>query len=242
MQSIQENLAASPVAAIIVAAGQGARMGGIDKLFTLLGGQPLLAHTLAPFQACTRIDTIALVLAPDNLERGRQLVAHYRFTKVSAICPGGPRRQDSVRCGLATLGPPGRAGCHWLVVHDGARPLVTTDLIERALSEAAATGAAVPALPISDTVKEANPQGFILRTLDRRRLWAIQTPQAFRYDLLRRAHEEVTADVTDDAAMLEALGLPVKLFPGSPLNLKVTTAKDLRLTEALLQARASTPS
>jgi len=225
--------AAGPVAAIIVAAGQGTRMGDIDKPFAPLCDRPLLTHTLAPFPACPRIDAIALVLAPHNLEPGRQLVAHYSFSKVTAICPGGRRRQDSVRCGLQALPP-----CRWLLVHDGARPLVTTDLIERALAEAEEGGAAVPALPIADTVKEAEPDGLVTRTLDRRRLWAVQTPQAFRYDLLFRAHQEVTTDVTDDAAMLEALGLPVKLFPGSPLNLKVTTPQDLRLAEALLQARS----
>ena len=225
------------VAAIVVAAGQSTRMLGMDKLFAPLGDRPLLAHTLAPFQACPRIDAIALVLAPENLERGQQLVAHYALAKVSVVCRGGPRRQDSVRCGLDALGPPGRAGCQWVVVHDGARPLVSVDLVERALAEAQATGAAVPALPISDTVKETDATGQALRTLDRTYLWAVQTPQAFRYDLLCRAHQEVTADVSDDAAMLEALGLPLKLFPGSRFNLKVTSPDDLSLVEALLARR-----
>jgi 2-C-methyl-D-erythritol 4-phosphate cytidylyltransferase len=121
-------------------------------------------------------------------------------------------------------------------VHDGARPLVTARLIEEALAAAQEVGAAVPAIPVADTIKQTDNRDYVLRTLNRSSLWASQTPQVFRYDLLRRAHQEVSSDVTDDAAMLEALGLPVKVFPGSPLNLKVTTPEDLRLAEALLLA------
>jgi len=219
------------VGAIIVAAGRSTRMGGVDKLFALLGGRPLLAHTLAAFQASPSVEAIVLVAAADGLKGARQLVADSAFAKVAAVCQGGPRRQDSVRAGLDALGP-----CQWVLVHDGARPLVTAGLIEEALAAAREMGAAVPAVPIADTVKETDGQGHILRTLDRSSLWAAQTPQAFRYDLLCRAHREVAADVTDDAAMLEALGLPVKVFPGSPLNLKVATPEDLRLAEALLLA------
>ncbi len=219
------------VGAIIVAAGSGARMQGIDKLFAPLAGRPLLARILAAFQECDAVQSIALVLSPANLDRGRGLVEAHGFDKVGGVCAGGPRRQDSVRLGLETLGP-----CEWVAVHDGARPLVTPELILRALEAARDTGAAVPAVPLADTVKEAGPDGLARRTLERSGLWAIQTPQVFRYDLLLRAHQEVTADVTDDAAMLEALGLPVKLFPGSRTNIKITTPEDLQLAEALLQA------
>jgi 2-C-methyl-D-erythritol 4-phosphate cytidylyltransferase len=222
------------VGAIVVAAGHSSRMAGIDKLFACLSDRPLLAHTLSPLQASPRVDVVALVVAPDNLERARQLVADFGFSKVSHICLGGARRQDSVRAGLDIIGP-----CQWLLVHDCARPLLTLDLIDRALTEASEDGAAVPALPVSDTVKEGDAAGHVLRTLDRSSLWAVQTPQAFRYDLLRRAHQEVTDDVTDDAAMLERLGIPVRLFPGSRLNLKVTTPDDLQLAEALLALRAA---
>ena len=123
---------------------------------------------------------------------------------------GGERRQDSVRAGLEALG-----ACDYVAVHDGARPLVTPELIERGLEAARETGAAAPAVPLADTVKEAGADGIVVRTLDRSRLWAVQTPQVFRYELLMRAHREVTADVTDDAAMVEALGEPVRLFEGA---------------------------
>ena len=221
--------------AIVVAAGRSTRMGGADKLFAPLGGVPLLARALRAFQDSPLVDRIVLVLSAANLERGRELAAEYGIGKLAAACEGGPRRQDSVRLGLDALGT-----CDWVLVHDGARPLLSAELIERGLAAARETGAAVPAVPLADTVKEAAADGMVERTLDRSRLWAAQTPQVFRYDLLLRAHREVTAevtaDVTDDAAMLEALGLPVKLFEGSPANIKVTTPEDLRLAEALLEA------
>jgi len=223
--------------AVIVAAGSGERMGAIDKLFVSLAGRPLLAHALAAFQQCPDVDRIVLVMAEANLERGRELVAAHGFDKVAGFCAGGPRRQDSVRLGMEALGE-----CEWVAVHDGARPLVTPGLIMRTLEAAQETGAAVPAVPLADTIKEAGPEGLVERTLDRSRLWAAQTPQVFRHDLLLRAHREVTADATDDAAMLEALGLPVKLFPGERTNIKVTTQDDLRLAEALLEARPPTSS
>jgi len=172
-----------------------------------------------------------LVMASLNLKRGRDLVERYGFTKATALVKGGERRQDSVRLGLEALG-----GCDYVAVHDGARPLVTPELIARGLEAARETGAAAPAIPIADTVKEAGPNGIVLRTLDRSRLWAVQTPQVFRYDLLLRAHREITADVTDDAAMVEALGEPVRLFEGSRANIKVTTVEDLTLIEALTAA------
>ncbi len=207
-------------------------MGDTDKLFVPMAGRPLLAHVLAPVQECPLIDRIVLVLSSANLQRGRDLVAEHSLDKVSAVCQGGPRRQDSVRLGLEALGP-----CDWVLVHDGARLLVEP-VISEGLAAARETGAAVPAVPVADTVKMAGPDGTIASTVDRSRLWAAQTPQVFRYDLLLRAHREVTADVTDDAAMLEALGLPVKLYPGSPLNIKVTRPEDLRLAEALLREAA----
>ncbi|HEU4759533.1 MAG TPA: 2-C-methyl-D-erythritol 4-phosphate cytidylyltransferase [Dehalococcoidia bacterium] len=218
------------VGAIVVAAGSGARMGGVDKLFAPLAGRPLLAHTLAAFAACPAVDRLVLVLSSASLERGRALLDEVAPGRGWRVCAGGARRQDSVRLGLAALG-----ACEWVAVHDGARPLVTPELIRGGLEAACETGAAVPAVPLADTVKEAGPDGLVVRTLDRSRLYAVQTPQVFRYDLFFRAHREVTAGVTDDAAMLEALGLPVKLFPGDRNNIKVTTPEDMRFVEALLK-------
>ena len=219
------------VGAIIAAAGLGRRFGEGDKLFAPLAGQPLIAHTLMVFEVCRAVDTVVLVLAEENLERGCQLVDAAGFDKVAVICPGGPRRQDSVRLGLEAL-----PECRWVVVHDGARPLVTAALIEAGLAAAAETGAAIAALPLADTLKEAAEDGLIMRTLDRRNLWAAQTPQVFERELLREAHRrpDSVGEVTDDAALVEALGRRVKVFPGSPRNLKVTTSADLALAQALV--------
>ncbi len=217
------------VGAIIAAAGRGQRFGEGDKLFAPLAGRPVIAHALMAFEVCRAVDRVVLVLGETNLERGRRLVAAAGFDKVVAICPGGPRRQDSVRLGLEALGD-----CRWVVVHDGARPLLTAALIEAGLAAAAETGAAIAAVPLADTVKEVAEDGLIRRTLDRGGLWAVQTPQVFAHDLLSEAHRRAEGEATDDAALVEALGRPVKVFPGSPRNLKVTTAADLALAEALL--------
>jgi 2-C-methyl-D-erythritol 4-phosphate cytidylyltransferase len=218
--------------AVIVAAGSGTRMAGADKLFTEVDGRPLLAHAIAPFQDCASIDRIVLVMAPLNLKRGRELVERYGYTKAASLVKGGNRRQDSVRLGLEALGE-----CEYVAVHDGARPLATVELIERGLSAARETGAAAPAVTMADTVKEAGADGIVVRTLDRSRLWSVQTPQVFRFELLVRAHREITADATDDAATVEALGERVRLFEGSRANVKVTTAEDLELVEVLLSTR-----
>jgi 2-C-methyl-D-erythritol 4-phosphate cytidylyltransferase len=204
-------------------------MAGVDKLFTEVSGRPLLAHTIAAFEGCPAVHAVVLVLSEANLERGRELVKREGFAKVTSVVIGGGRRQDSVRCGLEALGR-----CDLVAVHDGARPLVTPELIERGVEAARETGAAVPGVPLADTVKEAGTDGVVVRTLDRSRLWAIQTPQVFRHDPLLRAHREVTWDVTDDAAMVEALGVPVLVFEGERRNLKVTTVEDIDYVNAVM--------
>ncbi len=225
------------VGAVIVAAGRSQRMGEIVKPWAPLTDgngrtRPLLAYPLATFQACSAVRRIALVVADDAIERARALVHDEAFDKVCAVVAGGARRQDSVRAGLETLGT-----CYWVVVHDGARPLVTPDLIERGLEAARETGASCCAQPAPDTVKEAGEAGNVARTLDRSRLWLAQTPQTFRYDLLMEAHRRADGEVTDDAALVESMGVKVRLYPGSARNLKVTTPEDLELVQALLRGQ-----
>ncbi len=226
------------VGAVIVAAGRSQRMGDIVKPWAPLTdasgrSRPLLAYPLATFQACPAVARIALAVAGDTIEHARVLVDDERFDKVCAVVAGGARRQDSVRAGLEALGP-----CDWVIVHDGARPLVTADLIERGLEEAKETGASCCALPVPDTVKEADEAGNVARTLDRSRLWLAQTPQTFRYDLLMKAHRRVEGEVTDDAALVESMSVKVRLYPGSARNLKVTTPEDLALVQALLREQS----
>lgn len=215
--------------AVIVAAGQSTRMGDADKVLTPLAGRPLLAWSLDAFARTDSVDAIVVVASSGNREA---IVALTRdMVKVHGVVLGGERRRDSVHAGLVTL-----ADCEYVIVHDGARPLVTPDLIEAALAGADETGAAICAVPITDTVKRDNGHGFVRGTVSREQLWLAQTPQAFRLDLLLRAHAEVEGDLTDDAAMVEHLGAPVGLVQGSARNIKVTTPEDLELAAALLAA------
>ena len=218
------------VGAIIVAAGAGTRMAGVDKIFIPLAGKPLLAHTLFAFQSCAAVHDIVLVLPEDRLNDGRQLVEDHSLSKVKDVCPGGARRQDSVRAGLQQL-----SGCDWVLIHDGARPCVNQSIIQNALKAAKVSGAAVPAVPIIDTVKAVSADLFVEDTLARDRLWSVQTPQAFRFDIISKAHSKSRGDVTDDAALVEGLGYKVKVFPGSRANIKVTTPDDIPIAEAILK-------
>jgi 2-C-methyl-D-erythritol 4-phosphate cytidylyltransferase len=223
--------AASPVGAVVVAAGKSTRMDGVDKTFAPVLGVPLIVHTLACLENFSLVNEVVLVLATEALERGRQLVHEHKFQKVGHICAGGERRQDSVRKGLEVLNP-----CAWVVVHDGARPCLDQQMLQRGLKAALETGAAVAGMPVKDTIKVVSPDNLVSDTPPRGTLWTAQTPQIFRYDLLVQAHQQCTQTVTDDAAMVESLGHQVKMFPGSYKNLKVTTLEDLTIVEALLRS------
>jgi 2-C-methyl-D-erythritol 4-phosphate cytidylyltransferase len=219
-------------AAIIVAAGEGKRMRGIDKVFAPLLGEPVLVRATRPFQECESIGQIVVVVSGENENHCRRLIAGKEWSKVTDVCLGGKRRQDSVAAGLEML-----RNHDWVVVHDGARPLVTVDLIERGLKAAIETGAAVAAVDVTDTIKVADKNDIVSQTLPRQNLRAIQTPQVFRLDLLQLAHRQHYTDVTDDAAMLEKMGHKVKLFTGSYDNIKITTPEDLNIAEVLLRNR-----
>jgi len=216
--------------AIIVAAGKGERMGGVDKMFALLGGKPILARVIDTFHKCKSIDQIVLVVSRENLEPCQHLVAEQGWSKVTEVCPGGERRQDSVAAGLSRL-----KSCHWVVIHDGARPLVTVDLIDRGLEAARETGAAVAGVPVTDTIKVADNDRIVQETPPRQSLWAVQTPQVFRFDIIAKAYQQVKAEVTDDATLVEQLGYKVKLYMGTRDNIKVTTPDDLILAGVLWQ-------
>jgi 2-C-methyl-D-erythritol 4-phosphate cytidylyltransferase len=215
------------VGAIIVAAGIGERMGGTDKIFANLAGKPLLARTVDVFQRCPAIDQVIIVLHKDRLQEGWQLIKENRWSKVSDVCAGGVRRQDSVKEGLQRL-----RDCQWVVIHDGARPCLSQALIDEGLNEARQSGAAVPALPVTDTIKVVASDSFVVETPLRQHLRSVQTPQVFRYDIISEAYCGSDSDVTDDATLLETLGYRVKVYPGSDTNIKVTTPEDLYLAEA----------
>ena len=215
--------------AIIVAAGSGERMDGENKMFTLLRGKPVLAWVVDTFQMCTLIDKIIIVLAEKDLESGKELAKGLGWSKVKDICIGGEERQDSVAAGLAKI-----KNYHWVVIHDGARPLITESMIQNGLEAARESGAAVVAVPITDTIKLVDDNGFVMGTPPRRSLWAVQTPQVFRFDIINEAHQKAQAMATDDASLVERLGYKVKLYMGSYNNIKITTPSDLALAEILL--------
>lgn len=218
------------VGAVITAAGGSRRMGGEDKVFSVVAGKPVLAHVLDVFQECPVVDRVVLVLTKAGLEQGRRLVEDQGFSKVTDICPGGERRQDSVAQGLRRL-----EGCQWVVIHDGARPCIAAGLIERGLAEAGKTGAAIAGLPVKETIKIVDTEGTIQSTPRREDLWVAQTPQIFRSDIIREAYRQRTEEVTDDAALVEALGYNVRVYMGSYDNIKITTPQDLALAEIILR-------
>jgi len=218
------------VGAVIVAAGESQRMGGVDKVLALLGGKPVLARTIDVFQSCNSIDRIVVVLSEQNLEPGKRLVAEEGWSKVTEVCPGGQRRQDSVVAGLSRL-----KDCYWVVIHDGARPLLTEGLISRGLVEAKETGAAVAAVPVTNTIKAVGGDRIVHQTPLRQNLWAVQTPQVFCYHIIAEAYRRAKGEVTDDASLVEQMGGKVKLYMGAYDNIKITTPDDLVLAEALWQ-------
>jgi 2-C-methyl-D-erythritol 4-phosphate cytidylyltransferase len=225
-----ERFSGERVGAVVVAAGSSRRMEGVDKVFTPLAGKPLLAHVLSVFEECSPVDDVVVVLSAAGLERGREMVTNEGFSKVAALCLGGQRRQDSVAAGLREL-----RDCRWVVIHDGARPCVTVDLIERGLDEALETGAAIAAVPVKETLKVVDAERLIQDTPERGGLWLAQTPQVFRFDIMVQAHQQVKEEVTDDAAVVEALGHKVRVYMGSYGNVKVTTPEDLALAEIILR-------
>ena len=218
------------VGAVVVAAGKSARMGGLDKIFTPVLGRPLVSYSLAQLETFSPVTQTVLVVDGDSLERGEALVRRAGYCKVVRVCPGGARRQDSVRAGLESLDP-----CDLVIIHDGARPCLDHCMLTRGLAAAREWGAAAAGVPVKDTIKVASPQDLVLDTPARETLWAAQTPQIFRFSLLWDAHRRCHESFTDDAAMAESLGHPVKMFLGSYENLKVTTPGDLAAAAAFLR-------
>ena len=223
------------VTAIVLAAGRSTRMGGgPNKQFIELLGRSILSYSLTAFERCTAVDAIVIVRRPDYAKQAAELA--HGFKKVVALTDGGVERQNSVWNGLDKC----PSDTEIVAVHDGARPLVTSVLIEATIQSACAHGTGIAATKVVDTSKEADECCTILRTVDRTKLWAVQTPQTVRFQLLRRAYAKVLEQgviVTDEAAAVERLGESVKLVDTPFLNLKITTPADLATAEALLQVR-----
>ncbi|MEW2285004.1 2-C-methyl-D-erythritol 4-phosphate cytidylyltransferase [Streptomyces sp. NPDC047841] len=238
--------AQTPVAAVIPAAGRGVRLGpGAPKALRALNGTPMLIHAVRALAASRHVSLVIVVAPPDGAAEVKFLLESHALPERTdfQVVPGGESRQESVRIGLDALPPHYRI----VLVHDAARPLVPVDTVD-AVIEAVRDGApaVVPALPLADTVKEVAPAAVagdpepVVATPERARLRAVQTPQGFDRETLVRAHESVTENVTDDASMVEQLGLPVVAVPGHEEAFKVTRPLDLILAEAVLARRRLT--
>ena len=223
--------------ALVLAAGRGERLGfPLPKGFVPLAGRPLLLHALAALDAVAELERLVPVIPADAFERYRQAIAGAGTSgKLAAPVPGGRERQDSVRAGLAALPP----GAELVAVHDAARPLVRPEAVRRVIEAARATGAAILAAPVRDTIKRV-VAGRVVETPPRAECWAAQTPQVFRVEILREALAKADAEGvvgTDDAQLVEALGVEVRVVPGDADNLKITGPEDLALAEHLLALR-----
>ncbi len=217
--------------AVIVAAGSASRMGGIDKVMAPLNGEPMIVRTVRAFQNCDAISEIVVVTRQDLILPITSLCA--QMDKVQAVVAGGSSRQESVHLGLNALSDK----CKLAAIHDGARPLISWQVIDRVVRAANTYGAAAPAIPVKDTIKVVQG-GVVKETPDRASLQAVQTPQVFDFDILRGALKKAKQDgaqVTDDCSAVERIGLTVKIVEGEERNLKVTTPLDLKIAQLLLE-------
>ena len=219
--------------AVIVAAGTASRMGGIDKVMAELNGEPMIVHSVRAFQNCDAIKEIIVVTRQDLIAPIMELCQE--FDKVQAVVIGGASRPESVAIGLSALSDKVKLAA----IHDGARPLITWNVIDRTVRAANSYGAAAPGIPVKDTVKTV-VGGIVKETPDRSLLQAVQTPQVFDVDLLQAALEKAAGDkanITDDCSAVERLGMSVRIVEGDECNIKVTTPLDLKLAEAFLEER-----
>jgi 2-C-methyl-D-erythritol 4-phosphate cytidylyltransferase len=230
------------VYAIIVAGGQGTRLAGpVAKQYRRLAGVPILARTLCVFDECPAVDRLVAVVPAADIEFVRRgILEPAGLCQNVHVVAGGPQRQDSVCNGLAVVPSMGSL----VVIHDAVRPLVTCETITACVDGARRHGACIVGLPVWDTLKRISSSGCVEATLSRERVWIAQTPQTFRADLLRRAHERARSDAvlgTDDASLVERIGEAVHVVRGSPHNIKITTAEDLALAEAMLAMADAEP-
>jgi len=222
--------------AIIPAGGSGRRMqGNLSKQYLLLDGIPVLVHTLSIFQKSPTVDEIFLIVPENDVEFARKhIVESYGISKVSRLLKGGRERQDSVRQGIHALGRDDDI----VVIHDGVRPFVTEEILHAVISEVLKGTAVTVGVPVKDTVKSVDSRGWVAETLDRDRLWLIQTPQAFTRDIIKKAYEDAYRDNyygTDDASLVERMGINVKVIHGSYDNIKITTKDDIVLAKILMK-------
>jgi len=231
------------VSAVIVAAGKGIRMNHrVRKQYLLLADRPILGHTLLVFDACELIDEVFVVIAKEDFDFGQDnLIPPLNLKKKINLVSGGTERQDSVYNGLLALSQK----TDTVVIHDGVRPFVPSEELAACITGVEETGACILGIPANDTLKHVGKTGRIEKTQTRDNIWLAQTPQVFKYELILKAHQKARRDGfigTDDALLLERMGVDVKIIPGSKTNIKITTPQDLALAEAILTASQKIPS
>jgi len=227
------------LSAILVAGGSSQRM-GFDKLFAVIAGEPVIAHPIRAFERATSVGEIVVVAREDRHDEIRKISRDRRFKKVLSIVPGGKRRQDSVRAGLDRI----NHDATYVAVHDAARPLITPEQIERAFAQCRVHGAAALAQPVNDTLKRADADLLVVGSVDRRQLYAMQTPQIFQRKLLEDAYRAVYAEnilVTDEVSAVERLGRKIALVLNDDFNFKITYPHDLPVADFILKLRSSPP-
>lgn len=228
------------IAAIIPAAGTGRRFEkSFPKQFLSLREKPILTHTIQKIHDCDQINEIFLIVSKDKIKYCREeIVRKNNFSKIKKIVTGGRERQDSVYNGIKELD----SDTDLVVIHDGVRPFVSSQIFLDVIEEAREYGAATVAVPEVDTIKEVSPEGIVIRTLNREHIWKALTPQAFKFDILKKAFEKAFKEgyyATDDASIVEWAGYQVKIVKGSPYNIKITTQEDLALGETMLRIRSN---
>ena len=221
------------ISAIIVSAGESQRMAGLDKIFAPILNKPVINYSISTFAECPEISEIVVVLAKSSIDKFKALLKQSNWKKPISYCVGGASRQDSVMAGLSLLNP-----CDLVIIHDGARPCITKEIVRRAINSVSETGAATAGVPTTDTIKIVGKNDAVVSTPPRESLWNIQTPQIFNYDLIRKAHlQKPNTYITDDSTLVEQMGVVVKVFWGSYNNIKITNTQDIYIVESTLSEK-----
>ena len=221
------------ITAIVLAAGKSSRMGGdVDKAFLSLVNKPVVAWSLMAFEKCADVDRIVLVVRKDQVLASKAVVKMFGISKIDKIVPGGSKRQESVAASLAAC----NVDTQYVIVHDAARPLVTADVISEVVKQVKRTPAVTVGRPMTDTVKRCEKGSVVTKTIDRNKLWSVQTPQAFQLKVLRDAYKSLDGqEITDDCMAVELNGGTVKIVPNYQPNIKITTIEDLQIVGVLLK-------
>ena len=209
------------------------------KQYLEIGGKPLLVHTLRTFQECYSVDSIVIVVPEKDVDYClHQIVQRYQLSKVCKVINGGERRQDSVRNGIEAVPD----SCRWVLIHDGVRPFVSIELIEKLIKAARRYRAVITGLPVTETIKRVDSKGNVLKTIERSDLWLMQTPQIFSREDIHLAHQEALkrgwTEATDDASLVEKVGISAKIIEGEERNIKITTPHDLQVARFLLSTES----